>query len=87
MKKVKINFFFDKSCCVLYILWYYLEKIKDLRKMSKLLVLFKIYDEILICIVVWWLKEILKKVGIDEKVFLVYFYRSVFILVVFVRGV
>lgn len=87
MKKVKINSFSDKSCCVLHTLRYYLEKTKDLRKTSKLLVSFKTYDEISTCTVARWLKEILKKAGIDEKVFSAHSYRSASTSAAFARGV
>lgn len=52
IQKVKISLFLDKSCWVLYILRFYLKKIKEIRKINKLLVLYKIFKEVLIFIVV-----------------------------------
>lgn len=40
----------------------------------------KFYRLVKLCIVVGWLKNILKKVGVDIEVFKLYFIRGVFVL-------
>lgn len=87
IQKVKVSSFSDKSCCVLHTLRFYLEKTKETRKTNKLLVSYKTFKEVSTSTVARWLKEILKKPGIDEKVFSAHSYRSASTSAAFAGGV
>lgn len=66
---------------------FYLEKTKETRKTNKLLVSYKTFKEVSTSTVARWLKEILKKPGIDEKVFSAHSYRSASTSAAFAGGV
>lgn len=72
---------------MLHTLRFYLEKTKETRKTNKLLVSYKTFKEVSTSTVARWLKEILKKPGIDEKVFSAHSYRSASTSAAFAGGV
>lgn len=72
---------------MLHTLRLYLEKTKETRKTNKLLVSYKTFKEVSTSTVARWLKEILKKTGIDEKVFSAHSYRSASTSAAFAGGV
>jgi site-specific recombinase XerD len=84
--QVKISSFPDKRCCVLHTLRQYLKATKEKRKSDKLLISFKAFNEISTSTVACWLKEILKRSGIDDT-FSAHSYRGASTSAAFAGGV
>lgn len=66
-------------------LYEYLKRIKNNRKLFILFVFYKIFNFVLICMLVRWLKNVLELLGIRN--FIVYFFCGIFVLVVYLLGV
>ena len=86
-QKVRLSSFPDKRCCVVHTLNQYLEITKEKRKTNRLLISYKTFKEISTSTVARWLKEILKRSGIDNLVFSAHSYRSASTSAAFAGGV
>lgn len=87
VQRIKISAFPDKSCCVLHTLRYYLEVTNEKRKTNKLLISFKTFKDISTSTVARWLKEILRRSGINESIFSAHSFRSASTSAAFAGGV
>lgn len=83
---MKISSFPDKSCCVLHTLKEYL-KLHKKNGNQILFISFKTFKEVSTCTVARWLKEVLKRSGIDDKIFSAHSYRSASTSAAFAGGV
>lgn len=87
IQQVKISSFPDKSCCVLHTLKEYLKITQEKRKSNKSCISFETFKEVSTCTVARWLKEVLKRSGIDDKIFSAHSYRSASTSSAFAGGV
>lgn len=60
---------------------------QEKRKSNKLFISFKTFKEVSTCTVARWLKEVLKRSGIDDKIFSAHSYRSASTSAAFAGGV
>lgn len=81
---MKIGSFPDKSCCVLHTLKEYLKITQEKRKSNKLFISLKTFNKVSVA---RWLKEVLQRSGIDDKIFSAHSYRSASISAAFAGGV
>lgn len=84
---IKIDAFHDKTICPVFTLKHYLEKTKEKRKSSKLLVSFKTFQQVTSSSIARWLKRVLELSGIDISVFQAHSFRGASCSTAYLSGV